>query len=159
MPVFHRTETEVITYHVKNIGDAASTEDVTVTDSYPGTKLVEARMVFPCPLAEPGRLHVPAEGFGIKVAPGEEFEIPIRFSVDQDAPDSITNTMTVSKGGAPELTASKTVEVEDKRKFDVLNFKAGVTDESEAPYGVAGGHGFSVSNSYSFPLHNNPEFN
>ena len=40
------------------------------------------------------------------------------------------------------------MQVEDKRKFEVLNFKAGVTDESEAPYGVAGGHGSSASNSY-----------
>ncbi len=158
VPVFHRTETEVITYHVKNIGDTVSGEDVTVTDFLPDGKLVEARMVFPCPLAEPVVCTFP-EGFGIRVSPGEEFEIPIRFSVNQDAPDSITNTMIVSKGGAPELTATKTVAVEDKRKFDVLNFKADVTDESEASYSVAGGHGSSVFNSYQFPLADiEPEF-
>ena len=71
VPVFHRTETEVITYHVKNIGDAASGEDVTVTDSYPGTTLIEARMVFPCPLAEPGRLHVPGRDTASRWPPGK----------------------------------------------------------------------------------------
>ena len=157
VPIFHRTETEVITYHVKNVGDTVERGRRHGHGFLPGTKLVEARMVFPCPLAEPVVCTFP-EGFGIRVAPGEEFEIPIRFSVNQDAPDSITNTMIVSKGGAPELTASKTVEVEDKRKFDVLNFKAGVTDESEASYSVAGGHGSSASNSYPFPLHDNLEF-
>jgi hypothetical protein len=157
VPIFHRTEPETITYHVKNVGDAPSTEDVTVTDSYPGTTLVEARMVFPCPLANPVVCTFP-DGFNITVPPGEEFEIPVRFTVDQGAPDSITNTMTVTKGGAAEITASKTVQVEDKRKFDVLDFKAGVTDESEDPYGVAGGHGSSVSNSYAFPLNDNLEF-
>ena len=157
VPVFHRNEPEVVAYHVKNIGDTASGEDVTVTESFPGTTLVEARMVFPCPLAEPVVCTFP-EGFGIKVYPGEEFEIPVRVTVNQNAPDLVTSTLTVTKGGAPEITASKSVPVEDKRKFDVLNFTAGVTTEAEEPFGVAGGHGAKATNRFTFPLNDDPDF-
>ena len=58
VPVFHRTETEVITYHVKNIGDTASGEDVKVVDPCQRAHWAKHGW-FPLSLRRTRRLHVP----------------------------------------------------------------------------------------------------
>ncbi|HEV7483843.1 MAG TPA: hypothetical protein VGO13_12175 [Solirubrobacterales bacterium] len=73
-------------------------------------------------------------------------------NVAKDAPDTVTNTVTVSGGGAPGASASDPTPVVDQVPFTVKSLTAANTDAAEADYTLAGGHPSQNRVGFDFPL-------
>ncbi len=86
------------------------------------------------------------------VAPGSTLQaISIRVLVAPDAPDLVTNTVTVSGGGAAEASATDPTPVFDRPPWVIESFTSRTTDEFEADYTAAGGHPSQNTTKFAFP--------
>jgi hypothetical protein len=92
-------------------------------------------------------------GPGVQLAP-----ISITVEVLPGSPETLTNTFTLSGGGAlAAATTSDTVAAIDQLPFHVKKFEAKSTHNG-VEYTVAGGHQLETLNRFTFPLYPNEQF-
>jgi uncharacterized repeat protein (TIGR01451 family) len=134
-----------------NTGDAPTTGPITITDTLPPA--IEAQKPTS---ADETNVHCEAVArptctTNLSIAPAESLSIGILVSTTVDAPATVTSTVTVSGGGAPEVTAGDAAPVVDRPAFAVEDFNAHALDEAGHDYTPAGGHPSEATASFSFP--------
>jgi hypothetical protein len=162
--------------HVENIGDAASGNgSITVTDKLPpgvtttggAVSAGGGRNPITCISAAAGLSEVTCTRGGEPVEAGVSgsynnfhisegygsFEILIPVTVAAGASGSVTNTATISGGGAAgsaSVSASNPVNSSTPPAFGVSYLNALVSNEVGAPFTQAGGHPYAVTVSFGF---------
>ncbi len=68
-----------------------------------------------------------------------------------DALDTLTPSVTLSGGGAPDVTEQDHIPVIDRPVFDISEFSARSLDTNGDDYTVAGGHPYEGTTSFTFP--------
>jgi uncharacterized repeat protein (TIGR01451 family) len=139
-----------------NVGDADATGPVTLTDALPAG--VKYRPAFGgtsgCSTSvdqiDAGEPLICTIG---SLAVGESVTETLGVVVSADAPDTLTNTATVSGGGAASVSATDAAPVVDRPAFEVTDPTARALDENGDDYTVAGGHPYEATASFSFPTY------
>jgi hypothetical protein len=146
---------------ISNVGDSPTTGPVAFTDTLPeGLGLIVPFAIndtfasYPC--AGDGQ---PGQYRGATVLtcelptinPGEPLSFKVTVSVF-DAPDPAVNHITVSGGGAPEVSVETVTPVADQIPYAVKEFTSRSTDGSEVDYTVAGGHPYQNHTRFSMPI-------
>jgi hypothetical protein len=90
----------------------------------------------------------------LTLAPGESANLfSIGLLVSTDAPDTVTNTVAVSGGGASAgASGTGTAPVIDRPAFGPTNFIARSLDQNDDDDTVAGGHPYEATTSFSIPV-------
>lgn len=136
---------------VTNVGDAPTPEsDPLIIANTPASPLISAEGQSPYCHGDnpnPKVLHgagtVTCEIFELaEVQPGESRSLTLPVLVPENAPDTVSTSVTVTGGGAAPVTVTQTIPVADRPLFDVHNFQSNVIDQSQGEYSVAGGHGW-----------------
>ncbi len=178
---FHRGElgalgtSDSYLIEVINTGDSPTVGTVTVTDTLPeGVKLgingpTSGGIAMLCASdGEPGHHpgasvltcsfsrepETPGPPITENINPGQAVTIAVPVSVF-DPPDSVVNHVTVSGGGAPEVSAQDVTPVADRVPYSVKEFTSNTTNEGGSEYSVAGGHPFQNRTRFSLPLNDN----
>jgi hypothetical protein len=79
-------------------------------------------------------------------------EFNIEFIPGPDAPDTVTDTFTVSGAGAAPVTKTISMAVVDYKPFEIGSFTARTTDQADADYQTAGGHPWQNVTKFTFPV-------
>ena len=142
---------------VQNSGDDATTGTYVLEDilpTQPTVSKVFAGSGWACTATEQVIAGVPLSCSSDAVlAPGQIVNaVRVLINVSPSAPDSLTNTATISGGGAATASAEDSAPVIDRPPFDVASFTADSTDSSGDDYTIAGGHPFQTANSFSWPF-------
>ncbi len=166
---FHRGEAfDLYALTVTNTGDAPTTGPITITDALPagltGGFLPTSLLIANHPS---GGSQFTCTGDGSPVlpgakvlactrtaalAPGESAPVSLRVAVGVEAPDLVTNEVTVSGGGAPAtVSAADPTPVADN-PFTIKLFAAQITTEAEVADTTAGDHPFQNVTQFNFPL-------
>ena len=151
---------------VTNVGDAPTSSGIDVTLTIPaGMQLRDPGLVAGCPATVAGTPMVCVFMLSDVLAPGDS--IPFfqaeggllydAFFIALDAPDTLTTSVTLSGGGAPDVTEEHQIPVIDRPAFDILGFGARSLDVSGDDYTVAGGHPYEATSSFSFPRYAAPQ--
>jgi hypothetical protein len=85
------------------------------------------------------------------LAPGASQQMRVLATVSTEAADLVTDTATISGGGAGSASASEPTPVADRLLFEVSTFTAANTEEGGGKDTVAGGHPFKNSVAESWP--------
>jgi hypothetical protein len=147
---------------VTNVGDAATTAPIAITESVPaGVQVRELGGQLGSGLtcsttAAQVNTGAPASCTLNSLDAGESQVLTIGLVISADAPDSVTNTATVSGGGAASVSASDTAPVVNRPAFGPTDFVARALDENGDDFTVAGGHSYEAVTSFSFPTNVNP---
>ncbi len=141
-----------------NTGDAnLDGGTITLTDTLPaGVKLLSTGAEWACTSPEEvngGAPLVCTELYPSMAEPGQGFT-PFVVTVEGlPGPETtITNTLTVTGGGAPEATVSDVTPIVDLLPFHAKTFTAKSTDSEGNLYAIAGGHPFQTLNRWTFPV-------
>ncbi len=142
---------------VTNVGDAPTTGPVSATLTLgPGLQLRLLQTNGFCPAVG----TVPATGpltcnRPDPLAPGEPVDIVSggTLAVTSDAPSSTMTSVTVSGGGAPDVTTEAHIPVIDRPPFGLDGFSARSLDIGGDDDTVAGGHPYQAITSFSFPTY------
>src|SRR5665213_2409554 len=170
--------------HVENIGDTAASGTITVTDKLPeGVKTTGTAVpdtVTHGELSEPGLTCSAGAGLSEVTCTGTPpipagvsqsyhntysslavgtFDIAIPVKVEPDTSGNVTNTATVSGGGAVEsatVSVSNPLNSSTPPEFGVSYFSALVSNEVGAPFTQAGGHPYTVTVNFGFNMETGP---
>ena len=161
--------------HIENIGDTASSGEITVTDELPaGVTTTNApgasKGGFVCSsgvgntdVTCTGSPSIPAgvsQSYNTSVNPPETIlEIVIPVKVAEDTSGEGMNAVTVSGGGAVRSAAVSTenpLNSSTPPTFGVSYFNVLVSDEVGAPFTQAGGHPYAVTVSSGFNIETEP---
>ena len=144
---------------VTNSGDADTTGDITVTDTLPAGLEVRTLGVggsFSCPSVADINAGAPltcTQSDPIE-AGGSVQAISVQGVVASDAPNPMTNAVTIAGGGAAAAASSSDpVTVVDQPAFGAIDFIARSLDLNGDDYTVAGGHPYEATTSFAFPTY------
>jgi hypothetical protein len=139
-----------------NSGDAPTSGPITATVTLPtGTQPRTLDAFGPgCPTANEVRDGAPFVCvMSQSLAPGESVSIAAVLFIATDAPSAPTVAVTISGGGAPDVTAEDLFSVIDRPPFDITTFAARSLDLSGNDYTEAGGHPYEGTTSFTFPAY------
>ncbi len=143
-----------VTATITNTGNAPTSGAITATvtlpaglqvtslnadSGCPATSSVQSGAPFVCSLSDP-------------LGPGDSMSLfDASVSIDTDAPGPLTSAVTLTGGGAPDVTEHDPIPVVDRPPFDITSFSARSLDTGGNDDTVAGGHPFAGTTSFAFP--------
>ena len=150
-----------------NTGDSPTIGSVTFTDTLPpGIKLAHSGVNGPVENCagdgHPGEINGASvvtcdivfrdgEGNAYPLNPGATASIQLMVATFDPA-DSVVNHVTVSGGGAPDVSAQDVTPVADRVPYGPEEFTSRTTDEGDSDYTAAGGHPFQNRTRFLLPL-------
>jgi hypothetical protein len=161
---FHRGElapvltADFFLIEITNVGDSPTVGPVTITDTLPeGLTLALPPSGPNCagdgvPNHFRGASVLTCEKTDYPLSPGEPpttIQVPVAV---YDPPDSVVNHVTVSGGGAPEVSAQDVAPVADRLPWTITEFTSNTTDEGGSDYVAAGGHPFQNRTLFAMPV-------
>ena len=144
--------------YVKNVGNAPSSGEVTITDTLPAhvTALSiqleggSERGAALCTTA-PVRCRYPGSSGLPAIQPGLRLEMIVHLRVGSTASGLLTNSVAVTGGGAPDAIAVSTNQVSPSpAPFGIQDFAMPVLGEDGTPFTQAGGHPYELSTTIDF---------
>jgi hypothetical protein len=147
------------TLTVTNQGDAPTSGTITLSDTLPQSlSFLSASGPFGCVGAgtEASPLICTTSEM---INPGESLaqQLAVDVPVPVDEPEMVTNTASVSGGGAVAGdSASDPTEIVFLPPWELQSYTASTTDEAGGNYTVAGGHPYLSSNHFSFSTYSDP---
>ncbi|HWY17668.1 MAG TPA: hypothetical protein VNY27_03030 [Solirubrobacteraceae bacterium] len=150
-----------------NIGNAATDgSDTTITDMLPSGLTATSVNLF-APQTGPGfdlgsflctttpvQCHYPGPFGGAlgPIQPQRSLELIVHVSVDPNAAGPVTNSVTMSGGGAPDASVSSTNEVSDSpAPFGIQDGGVTVLNQDGSPDTQAGSYPYSLNTTFAFP--------
>jgi hypothetical protein len=140
---------------VENSGEAATSGAYVLEDTPPAQLNLKGIVAGPgwsCTQTEQVPAGTPLKcSSETEIAPGASVPVArVLMSMSLSAPDTVTNSATISGGGATSQAATDPTPVVDRAPFKVEGFTARVTDAAGSDYTVAGGHPFEATTHFSW---------